>query len=127
MTFLFDNNLSPQLAAGLQGFGEAAIHLRDISLQDAPDVELIRYAGENGHPLVTRDERVRWKPAELRALRQHKVGVFFVAGKNRTRCELIQQLVRSWPQMKALAAKTRAPFAFRVPPTGGKLTQLPLG
>ena len=51
-------------------------------------------------------------------------GAFFMGGKNRNRCQLIQQLVRNWPRMKELAKKTRVPFAFRVPPSGTKFTTL---
>lgn len=127
MTFFLDNNLSRQLAAGMAGFGESAMHLLDVFPHDAPDVAWLQYVGEHGHLLVTRDERVRWNPAEIQALKHHKVGAFFLAGKSRSRCQLIQQLVRSWPQMKDLAAKTRRPFAFRVPPTGGRPTPISLG
>ena len=40
--------------------------------------------------------------------------------------ELIQQMVRNWPKMKDIAAKARKPFAFVVPPSGGKFKDIQL-
>ena len=53
-------------------------------------------------------------------------GAFFMGGKNRNACQLIQQLVRNWPRMKEIAEKTRRPFAFRIRPKGAKFDLLPL-
>ena len=126
MKFFIDENLGFQLAAGMSGFGESAVHLTEVFERGAQDVDWLRYVGENDLILVTRDERVRWNPAELLALKDHSVGAFFLGGKNRSRCDLIQQLVRNWPRMKELERKTRRPFAFKVPPSGSKLVSLPL-
>ena len=127
MRFFFDNNLSPQLAAGMKGFGEDVIHLTDIFPPEVEDTELLARVGSEGWCLVTRDDKIRYRPAESRAIREHRVGAFFMGGKNLRRFELIQQLVRNWPRMKELADKTKRPFAFRVPPKGAKIKPLPLG
>lgn len=126
MKFFIDNNLSQQLATGMRGFGEDVIHLREKFAPDANDPEWLQFVGSRGYLLVTRDERVRWRPAEQRALRTYKVGAFFLGGKARSRCELIQQLVRNWLRMKELANRTEPPYAFRIPPTGSKITKLML-
>lgn len=126
MKFFFDHNLSPRLPNGLREFGEDAIHLTDKFQSDTADEEWLRYVGENGLFLITRDDRIRWRPNELAALRQHNVGAFFLGGKNRSRCELIQQTVGNWPRIKELAAKTHRPFAFRVPPSGAKIEPIRL-
>jgi predicted nuclease of predicted toxin-antitoxin system len=126
MKFFFDNNLGENLSKGLRAFGENVMHLKERFSEDAPDQEWLRYLGENGIFLVTRDDRVRHRPNELQALKQNTVGAFFLGGKNRSKCELIQQVVRNWPRMKQLAGSTDRPFAFRVPPSGTKLTAIPL-
>lgn len=124
--FFIDNNLSPQLAAGMKGFGEEVIHLRDEFPEDTDDAIWLEYVGENNLFLVTRDKSIRRRPIELQAFRGNNVGAFFLGGKNLTRCQLIQQLVRNWPRMKELARKERRPFAYRIPPSGKKFTLIPL-
>lgn len=127
MRFFIDNNLSVGLAHGMRAFGENVDHLKDHFPPDTPDVEWLEFIGENQYFLITRDDMIRRNPAEIRALRNFKVGAFFLGGKNRTRWELVQQLVRNWARIKELAEKTKRPFAFRVPPTGTKIEQIHLG
>ena len=126
MTFFFDNNLSPKLAKGMAAFGEDVIHLTDRYAPSTPDHDWLPEVGRSGWILVTRDDRVRRNPAELLALKESRVGAFFLGGKDRSRCELIQQVVRNWPRMKELAGKTPKPFAFRIPPSGTSIDKLPL-
>ena len=126
MKFFIDNNLSEHLANGMRAFGEEVMHLKEVFPEDAEDPEWLEYIGSKGLLLVTRDEKVRRRPVELHALRQHRVGAFFLGGKNLSRCDLIQQLVRNWSRMKQLASNTKRPFAFRVPRSGTKLVSIPL-
>ena len=126
MKFFFDNNLSRQLAEGMKAFGEEAVHLREVFDPGEADAVWLRYVGEEGLFLVTRDERIRFRPNELAQLKAAAVGAFFLGGKNRNRCELIQQLVRNWPRMKKFASRTKRPFACRIPPSGSRFTSLPL-
>lgn len=126
LTFFIDNNLSPLLAKGMREFGEDVMHLQEKFAPDADDEAWLPYIGENRFVLVTRDESIRRRPAELAALRRHQVGAFFLGGKNLERCALIQQLVRNWPRMKQLASSERRPFAFRIPPNGTKYSRIPL-
>lgn len=126
MRFFVDNNLGPQLAAGMKGFGEDVVHLTEFLEPNVPDTEMLARVGSEGWYLVTRDDKIRYRPAESAAIKEHQVGAFFMGGKNLSRCQLIQQLVRNWPRMKTLAAKTRRPFAFRVPPRGAQIKPIPL-
>lgn len=126
MRFFIDNNLSEQLAQGMNAFGEDVVHLKQFFADDADDEVWLKRIGEEGWFLVTRDERVRYRPSELAALKANEVGAFFLGGKNRSRCELIQQLVRNWPRMKDFAKRSKRPFAVRIPPSGAKFDPLPL-
>jgi hypothetical protein len=126
MRFFIDNNLSEHLAAGMAGLREDVVHLKGFFEEDEDDDVWLADIGERGWFLITRDERVRHRPIELEAIREHGVGAFFLGGKNRSRCELIQQLVRHWPRLKDLANRTKRPFAFRIPPSGTKIGKLPL-
>lgn len=124
--FCFDNNLSPQLVAGMRAFGESAIHLSEIFPKDPKDVAWLPEIGKRGLFLITRDDHIRHRPAELQAYKSHSVGGFVLGGKNRSHCDLIRQVVRNWHLMKEVAHKTRRPFLFRVPPSGGRLDPISL-
>ena len=80
MKFFIDNNLGYQLAKGMKGFGEQVIHLTEKFSPDADDGLWLEYVGTNDFILVTRDQRIRWRPAELSALKTYKVGAFFLGG-----------------------------------------------
>lgn len=124
MRFFIDNNLSEQLARGMKEFGEDVVHLKEFFADDADDAVWLQRIGDEGWFLITRDDKIRHRPAEIQALRNHQVGAFFLGGKNRTRCELIQQLVRNWPRIKEYASKTKRPFACRIPPSGTKFVAI---
>lgn len=126
MKFFIDNNLSLQLAQGMKAFGENVDHLQNHFPNDAPDTEWLKYIGTNDFFLITRDDMIRRNPAEIAAFRSHYVGAFFLGGKNRSRCEIIQQLVRNWPRIKETASKTAKPFAYRIPPRGTKFVRIPI-
>jgi len=124
--FFIDNNLSQQLANGMKAFGEPVEHLKEKFPENTDDLVWLKYVGQQKIFLVTRDDRMRHNQMELQSLKKHKVGAFFLGGKNLNRCRLIQQLVRNWPRMKDYAKKERRPFAFRVPPTGTKFMRISL-
>ncbi len=126
MKFFVDNNLSVEVVRGMRGFGERLVHLTEEFDPSTDDSDWLEVIGTRGWFLVTRDERVRFRPAEISAIKEHNVGAFFIGGKNRSRCELIQQIVRNWPRMKEIANSTRPPFLYRIPPKGTKYTRLPL-
>lgn len=126
MKFLIDENLSRKLADGMKGFGENVIHLTEVYPCGTEDEVWLQYVGENNLVVITRDEKIRWRPAELNTFKSKKVGAFFLAGKNVSGWRLVQQLVRNWPRIKELAEKTTRPYAFRVPPTGSKITKITL-
>jgi hypothetical protein len=110
----------------MKGFQENVIHLTDVLPQDVKDPALLQYIGERDIFFITRDERIRSRPAEIEVIRKYSIGVFVLGGKNQSRCNLILQLVRNWPRIKELAGRTRPPFIFRIPPKGTKFDSLTL-
>jgi predicted nuclease of predicted toxin-antitoxin system len=124
--FFFDNNVSKKIVEGLKAFGEEAVHLQEIFPEDTADIDWIQYVGEKELVLITRDERVRWNPAEIAAIKKFKVATFFLGGSHLDRCRLIQQVVRNWPRIKEYSRKFQPPFALRIPPTGSKFKEIHL-
>jgi predicted nuclease of predicted toxin-antitoxin system len=120
MKFFFDNNLSHRLAKAMNLLeeDEFVMHLKDKFRQDEIDEVWLKYVGSNGLVLVTRDQKIRKRRAELIAFRKHSIGAFILTGKNLGRWQEIKQLIWAWENMKKLAASTQRPFAFQVPPKG---------
>lgn len=55
MTLLLDMNLSPRWVAALEAANIAAIHWSQIGAPAAPDREIMDYAREHGHIVLTHD------------------------------------------------------------------------
>ena len=55
MRFLIDNALSPVVAEGLRSSGHDALHVRDIGLAAASDVELFELAADQNRVLISAD------------------------------------------------------------------------
>jgi len=122
--FFVDNNLSKKLARGMHGFGEEVMHLTEKFPADTPDVVWLRFVGENGYIVITCDKRISWNPSERKAFRKHKVGAFFLGGKNKNHCDIIRQLVRCWHRIKDFDKKTNKPYAFSINAAGTKFHKL---
>lgn len=125
MRFVVDVNLGEPLANGMKAFGENVSHIKEIFPASTEDPVWLKYMGDNSIYVITRDEKLRWRPAEIQSIRKYNVGAFFLSGKNRSRCDLVRQLVRSWPRIKELASKERTPFIFSVPPKGAVIRRVP--
>ena len=67
MKLLFDENLSPKLAARLVGSYPESCHADAVGLHARPDREVWRYAALHGFVLVSKDDDFR----ELSFLRGH--------------------------------------------------------
>ena len=55
MKFLIDNALSPQVAIGLRAANYDALHVRDLGLAKASDLELFELAAEQDRVIVSAD------------------------------------------------------------------------
>lgn len=55
MTILIDVNLSPMWVPFFEKHGTAAIYWTDVGRMDAPDAEIMQFAAERGHVLMTHD------------------------------------------------------------------------
>ena len=126
MKFIFDENLSPKLARGLKEFGEETSHLRDYFAEGTSDEEWLRRIGEEGWTLITLDKRIRRRPIERDALKNYKVGAFFLGGKTMRRWDYVKQIVRAWENIKHLAESETPPFAYQINTYGTKIEKLSL-
>jgi hypothetical protein len=114
--FLFDAHLPPGLVDALVALGEPVEHVNKLFPPATPDETWIRYAGEREMCIVSRDMNITRRPHEQKALREAAVGAFFLLpGKRSPRvCQIVQTVIRHWPELKRLAGSERRPFQFQV-------------
>ncbi len=55
MKFLLDENQSPLLVEHLRNAGHEAVHVRDVGLRAAEDVEILSYAAQHEQVIVSGD------------------------------------------------------------------------
>lgn len=124
--FLFDQNVSERIAHALNVLEFDVQHVKDIEGlgEEATDEEILAYCETNGACVVTRDLAIRRRPAFRAAIRSHKVGAFFVGGKERSGLEMVRQIITAFEDMIRKSEGPR-PFIFIVRPRGGKLERLP--
>jgi hypothetical protein len=126
MKCFFDENLGKQLALGLRGFGEDAIHLTEVFAPGTPDEEWLPYVGEKGYILFTIDKRIRRRPLQKSLIREHKVGAFFLMGKTMSRWNYIRQVVMAWEKIEQTVERETPPFAFQISAQGTQINKIPL-
>ena len=126
MKCFFDENLSKNLALGLRGFGEDAIHLTEVFTSGTPDEEWLPYVGNKGYILFTKDQRIRRRPLEKALIMEYKVGAFYLMGKTMSRWNYIRQIVRAWDKIEKLVEKEYPPFAYQVSLHGTKIIKIQL-
>lgn len=116
MTFFFDENMPLRLAQALENnLGEKATHLYDyFGRTGVLDPDVLRFVGERGWTLVSRDRGIMRRPHERAVLAQAGVGAFFLNGSLNDFCSIVRATVHNWPEMKRLAGSERRPFVFLV-------------
>jgi len=125
MNFFFDNNLSQHLAKAMDILEQEGrvIHLRDEFPDNVKDEVWLEYVGKNRMIVITQDKKIKRRAAELRALKNFKVGAFILGGQNPGIWQIIKQIINNWLKIKDLSSNTRTPFIFKVP-LKGKIEQI---
>jgi hypothetical protein len=132
----FDNNLSPTLAATINGFlqhaDSSAAHIRDLPCgRDASDVAWIEMLSHEAEDwiVITGDLRIQKNRAERLAFRNARLRGFVLApgfAKMATN-QVASFLLWRWPEVEQLVKLTRAPFLFEVPVSrNAQMRSLPL-
>ena len=87
----------------------------DLFPQTATDVQWLSEAGKNHWLVLTKDERIRYRVAEIAALRKAGVKAFVLtARKDLTGQEMAEVLVKALPKIRRLASSQPPPFIAKV-------------
>ena len=86
--------------------------------QDAPDEHWIAEVGKKGWLVLTKDDRIRYRPAALEAYRRHKVRVFIFGSGEMKAQDMADAFVKALPKIFRFAVRKAAPFFARISRSG---------
>lgn len=119
MTFLFDENISPLVAAALKALGKPVVYLTDILPRGTDDITLFNRLGELNWFLITQDQKIKRKKHELVALKQSRIGAFIFTGRaDKTVDTLTIMVLKHFDDIQELAGRTQRPFIFGISDRG---------
>ncbi|MBI2928714.1 MAG: DUF5615 family PIN-like protein [Verrucomicrobia bacterium] len=129
MNFLFDNNLAPKLARGLNALVEPEhkiVHLKDRFAPNVEDEEWMKtLAQEQCWVIITADVRIRRNPHEVRAWKEAGHTVFFLkpGWTDLTFWEQANKFTKSFPDIISTAERAKLGAGFLVS-VNGKIEEL---
>jgi len=86
--------------------------------QNAQDEDWISEVGKRGWVVLTKDDRIRYRPAALDAYRRHKVRVFVFGSGEMKAQEMADAFVKALPKISRFALTKTAPFFARIAKSG---------
>lgn len=116
---------SHRLGEALTAVGALFIALTQHFPSNTPDEEWLREVGKQGWILLTRDEKIRRRPNELRAFRDHGAIGFVLTAGNASAADTAALVTRVYPKLihKAKTAKPPAMFSVTL---AGTISQIKL-
>lgn len=81
--------------------------------EEVPDVEWLELCGREGFPVLTKDRRIRYRPAEIQAIRRFGVRLFAVTGGSLTAAQQAARFDQSRERIEE-ACTDAGPFVFSV-------------
>ena len=118
-TFFLDRNLGKHIIADRLRSEGMAVEVHDDHLAlDAPDEAWIALVGRMGWVAITKDRNVRYRAAELGAIRRHSARIIVIRMKNATGPDIAELLVSGRHRIARFAAKRPAPFVAGIHGSG---------
>lgn len=116
VTFFFDENMPKRLAEAFSDdFGESVTHLYHHFGRDGIlDPAVLRYVGERGWVLITRDRKILRRSHERAVIEEAGIGAFFMNDSLNDFCSIVRAITHNWPEIKRLAQTRERPFVFLV-------------
>ena len=105
---------SHRLDQALRAAGIAFVAHREHFDDDMPDPEWLTEVGQHGWIVLTRDQRIRNRPNELRAAREARLHVFALTSGNLSAAETVEIVLAAWPAMRRAVANTEPPMFWSI-------------
>jgi hypothetical protein len=81
--------------------------------QEIEDIEWLELCGREGWPALTMDRRIRYRPAEIAAVRRYSVRLFALTSGNLTAADQAARFIRNEVRIEAACAQP-GPFMYAV-------------
>ncbi len=113
---IFVNGSMPRVVADeLRRVGKNAKAKIELFQQDVKDPVWLRAVGINGWLGITRDAKIRTRPAERQAIMEHRAGCFILTYRNDLkRSEIVQLVLDHIEEMEEKFRTTPRPFIYTV-------------
>jgi len=117
---IFVNGSIPRIVADeLRKVGKDAKAKIELFPEDAKDPVWLRAVGVNGWLAITRDGKIRTRPAEREAIVDHRAGCFILTYRNDLkRAEIAQLVLETIEEMEEKFRTTPRPFIYTVAGNG---------
>ncbi|MBI5432705.1 MAG: hypothetical protein HZA52_07740 [Planctomycetes bacterium] len=102
------------MADALRAAGATVEIHDDHFASDTADEEWIREVGARGWIVLTRDERIRYRPLERRAVVEARVRLFCVTGGRMKGADMAAVLTHQLRKLENVSRSEPAPFIARV-------------
>lgn len=121
LTFFVDRSLGRRrLAEAIRAAGHDVVVHDDLFAADAPDETWLRKAGEEGWIVLTKDQRIRYRELEKRALVQSRVRAFVFTQKKQAVDDIIASFLESLPTIVRAVEDETPPFLASIQ-SGGRV------
>jgi predicted nuclease of predicted toxin-antitoxin system len=119
LTLFLDESLDATIVVEkLRETGAKVERLTDHFPKGTEDRIWLQFAGANGWIVLTRDQRIRYRPLELLALQASQVRAFIFTGGNVAMKETGEILAGALPRIQRLVEKAPGPFIYHIGRSG---------
>jgi len=116
--FIDRDTWSHVLDAELRAAGIPFVAHRDVFPGDTPDTTWIAEVGKRGWTVITRDQNIRRRPNELRAVRAAGLRLFALTSGNLSAADTAAMIIKAWRAIRREVAGSPAPALFSVSRSG---------
>ena len=114
-TYFVDRNLGKKIVPGILRAAGVRVEVHDDHFaQNATDEYWLRQVGTKGWIVLNKDHRIRYRLAELKALKEANVRAFVLTPRNLTAEQNGEVLKRALPSMTKFIEKNPPPFIAAV-------------
>ena len=117
LTFFFDRNFGTRLPRALAWVRPPVTiewHQKQHFAQDMPDDEWLKIVGRLGWIVFSHDRKFHSLAMETAAVRQHRVGCFYLPYANDVTWKKLSVFVRSFDRILTIAESRPTPYVYDV-------------